>query len=94
MLGCHHIGMVAIATGFTGEQGLLRMPDMPTLETGLARVSRVNRNQFPTAPVLFVFEHAAKHPQPGAKIALFRPALAAAWCPGSSSVPFADFDMG
>jgi len=89
--------MVAIATGFTGEQGLLRtilLPDMPTLGTGLARVSRVNRNQFPTAPVLFVFEHAAKHPQPGAKIALFSSALAAAWCPGSSSVPFADFDMG
>ena len=35
---------------------------MPTLGTGLARVSRVNRNQFPTAPVLFVFQHTAKHP--------------------------------
>jgi len=35
---------------------------MPTLGTGLARVARVNRHQFPTAPVLFVCEYAAKHP--------------------------------
>jgi hypothetical protein len=47
-LGCHHIGMVAVATVFTREQGLLQTILLTDrLGTGLARVSRVSRMSSP-----------------------------------------------
>ena len=61
--GRDHIGVVAVATLFTGEQGLLgtiRFRHMPTLRAGLRSVAWVDRDHFATAPRLFVLQHTAK----------------------------------
>src|SRR6266702_3322947 len=55
--------MVAVATLFTGEQGLLgtiRFRHMPALGAGLRGVARVDRNHLATTPRLLVLQHAAK----------------------------------
>src|SRR6266700_1527726 len=54
--------MVAVATLFTGEQGLLgtiRFRHMPALGAGLRGVARVDRNHLATTPRLLVLQHAA-----------------------------------
>ena len=56
--------MVRIATGDTGEQGLLRtilFGHMPTLGARLRGVAWVDCNHFAPTPVLFVFQHMPKH---------------------------------
>src|SRR2546425_576496 len=57
--------MIAVATLFTGEQGLLGTifsTDMPADRARLRGVARINGDHLTTTPALFVFQHAPEHP--------------------------------